>query len=288
MTRLLAPGEATTLRAARLLTSGAVLCALLSSTRPVRADDAPTAGHGATLAEPSDAKASAARARALELFERSSALYDVGDFSGAVELLERAYAEFPEPVLLYNLGRTHEGLGDYAAAIAAYEKYLVVAPDAKDRGAVTRRVATLHARADELHRCAPASTAPPSPPAPAVSASGNVRERPPSALRQAAPWIVTGVGALTLASGGVLSALAADQHDLAVADPDVVSSQKAQRSADDLARGATIAFVVGGVLTAVGATWGIVTLASAARQASAGQRYELAIGLDSVALSGAF
>ncbi len=54
-----------------------------------------------------------------------------GDFEGAADLFERAYAADPHPVLLYNAGRALEAGGDPAAALAAYRR---VAEEAEDEG----------------------------------------------------------------------------------------------------------------------------------------------------------
>jgi tetratricopeptide (TPR) repeat protein len=247
----------------------ALVLALLCLAGPADAEEALNGGQ-ATSADasgprPPDAETAAARARSLELFEQSSTAYDKGDFSGAAALLERAYAAFPEPVLLYNLGRAREGLGEDEAAIAAYEKYLVAQADTKDRGAITRRLQTLKQRVEERrHRAAEAEECRQRTTSQALIAHEPLevrqRRRP---LTSVLPWIVSGVGGLGLASGGVLWLLAVDRHDRARYDADAVSAQHEQSEARDFARGATIALVSGGILAAAGAAWGIVTLTSA-------------------------
>src|SRR5262245_66585058 len=87
-----------------------------------------------------------AKAEALELFNQSADLYQQGKFDEAARLLERAYEIQPEPVLLYNLGRAYEGLGENQKAVEAYEHYLKDEPKAKDRGAVEHRIETLKAQ----------------------------------------------------------------------------------------------------------------------------------------------
>src|SRR5262245_50652019 len=98
----------------------------------------------AAFAQPkSGAAAKDAKAEALDLFNQSAELYRQGKFDEAARLLERAYEIHPEPVLLYNLGRAYEGLGDNQKAIDAYTRYLKDEPNAKDRGALERRIETL-------------------------------------------------------------------------------------------------------------------------------------------------
>ena len=86
------------------------------------------------------------RDRALKLFEDSDKAYKAGKFEKAAELLREAYGLYPEPLLLYNLGRAQEGLGDAKGAIESYERYLKDAKQIKDRGAIERRVDTLKAQ----------------------------------------------------------------------------------------------------------------------------------------------
>jgi tetratricopeptide (TPR) repeat protein len=269
----------------------ALLLGLGGLTRPAAAGDATTPDHEATEAKSAGPDSEAARAHALALSEQASLLYDRGDFTAAIGLLESAYAEFPEPVLLYDLGRAHEGLGDDQAAIAAYEGYLAARSDQKNRGGIERRLQTLRLRVDATRRHAAELAAKSAPPAPrsttvptAVPRSGEQ----PSTLRQAAPWIVTGVGALTLAGGGVLWLLALDRHELAQAETDLASAERHQSEATKLARAATVTSVAGGILTAAGATWAIITLTTSRPKAKDTTRLGLSVGPGSVALSSRF
>ena len=64
------------------------------------------------------------RSEADRLFDESAEHYRAGRFELAAELLERAYELTKDPVLLFNLAKAHEGRGDAASAIRAYERYL--------------------------------------------------------------------------------------------------------------------------------------------------------------------
>src|ERR1043165_974907 len=86
------------------------------------------------------------RDKALKLFEDSNKAYKSGKFEEAADLLKDAYQLFPEPILLYNLGRAQEGLGDPKAALDSYERYLKEAKQVDDRGAIERRIETLKAQ----------------------------------------------------------------------------------------------------------------------------------------------
>src|SRR5512143_2470066 len=67
------------------------------------------------------------RDRALELFDQSDRAYAAGDYGRAADLVRAAYALYPEPILLYNLGRALEQAGDTRGAIDQYTRYLAVA-----------------------------------------------------------------------------------------------------------------------------------------------------------------
>ncbi len=88
-------------------------------------------------------------AKAAELFKSSAEAYRQGNFKGTVDLLKEAYALDPQPVMLYNLGRAYEGLGDVDAAMDAYKRYLQADPKAPDRPSIEQRIATLQRTKDE-------------------------------------------------------------------------------------------------------------------------------------------
>src|SRR6266540_4033861 len=74
------------------------------------------------------------RTRALQLFDESATHYKNGEFEKAAELLREAYGLFPEPILLYNLARALESMGDLPGAIENYERYLTEEAQIDDRG----------------------------------------------------------------------------------------------------------------------------------------------------------
>src|SRR5687768_16378204 len=55
--------------------------------------------------------------RARELFKKSDESYRAGRFQEAIDLLSEAFRLDPKPVLLYNIARAYEGLGDTPRAI---------------------------------------------------------------------------------------------------------------------------------------------------------------------------
>ncbi len=197
--------------------------------------------------------ADSSRDPAVLLYERSAESYRAGRFREAIDLLQQAYRLRDDPVLLYNLGRAYEGLGDKARAMAAYEQYLARQPRIEDRPAIERRIAVLGneiAEREELER-----------------QKRDALERE-EALRRSArspravPWVVAGVGGAVVLAGGVFGLLALDRHGDASEGPqaDVGGNQAEAR---DFAAVANVGFLVGGLLSAAGLTWAVFDVRAA-------------------------
>ncbi len=236
------------------------------------------------------AAAESAEQRAMALFDKSDTAYREGRFQEAIDLLNEAYALDPKPVLLYNLARAYEGLGDIPKAIEGYRRYLDNDPKAPDRGALEQRIATLERQqrereALEKERDAAASKkeepspARPPPAAPPVAGDNDA----PSPL----PWVIAGVGVAGVGVGIGLGLVAKGRHDDALAEPEGKKSVEIQDGAETVALGASIALIAGGVLAAAGTVWGIVDIAGSGSSPSS-PRVSGAIGLGSVALRGRF
>ena len=58
-----------------------------------------------------------------ELRRRGNDLVDRGRAAEAIELYQRAYEQSKMPALLYNLGRAHMSLGDFATALGELELF---------------------------------------------------------------------------------------------------------------------------------------------------------------------
>jgi len=216
------------------------------------------------------AHADSKKDKALALFEKSDKAYKGGKFEEAVKLLEEAYRLYPEPLLLYNLGRAQEGLGDLPGAVASYERYLNDGKQISDRGAIERRVATLKAQlaardeeqrrladeearrkqAEEERRRADAERL-------RLEREARERENERSPAERYGPWITVGTGGVLLASGFYFGARASGTHDDAVAAPVQRDAVELQASAERSATIANVLFVVGGLVTAGGIGWKI-------------------------------
>jgi tetratricopeptide (TPR) repeat protein len=197
------------------------------------------------------------KAMALKLFGDSDAAYKAGEFEHAVELLRRAYDLYPEPLLLYNLARALEGMGDLQGAVLEYQRYLVAAPDVRDRGAIERRIAMMReqlAQRDQPHP-------PPPPPQPLPQgpppASGQTTERPVNTT----PFVMMGVGVAAIIGGGAFGYMSAARHDDAVKAPVQADAQRYQDRAETYALTANVMFVAGGAFAAGGLVWALINRA---------------------------
>jgi len=78
---------------------------LLALSRPALADDS-------------------AKEKATRLVREGAGLYSRGEHEAAVARFEEAYATFPSPAILFNLGKAYRGVGKNAAAHRAFSRFL--------------------------------------------------------------------------------------------------------------------------------------------------------------------
>ena len=88
---------------------------------------------------PADPDVAAAR----EHFLHGRALYREGKFQEAISEFEAAYLIKPNGVVLFNVGRCYERLGDLKTALQKYQDYLREVPTAQDRPGVEEAIARL-------------------------------------------------------------------------------------------------------------------------------------------------
>ncbi len=210
----------------------------------------------------------AAEQRATQLFELSAEAYRGGRFKEAIDLLKEAYRLAPDAILVYNLARAYEGLGDRPNAVESYTAYLRAAPDARDRASVEQRIAALRAGIEEGER---------------LRREGERlrREREAAELRErqaraqaaqqrqarspsAAPWIVAGAGGASLAAGAIFGLVARGRNDAAATAPQS-EVPKDNSDARSFAILADVALGVGSVLVATGVVWGLLDVRAASR-----------------------
>ena len=85
-------------------------------------------------------------AEAKAQFRRGADLYRAGKWREAIDAFEAAYRLKPHGAIRFNVGQCRERLGEWPAALAAYEDYLREVPDAKDRAAVRASMGKIEAR----------------------------------------------------------------------------------------------------------------------------------------------
>ncbi|MEM9865308.1 MAG: hypothetical protein AAF938_27130 [Myxococcota bacterium] len=218
------------------------------------------------------------RERAIELAVEARERFAAGESAEAAEMLQRALNVYPEPILLYNLGRVYDTMGieHEDEALAAYEAYLERAPDAADRAAIEQRITSLRASQDERRALREARDAERRRREAAErEAAAQAAQRGPSAL----PWIVLATGGAALATGGVFGGLALRSNRDAKVQTEHI---RAAELADEASSRATVAnalLVVGGVVAATGLVWLIVD-----RRRSRARR-QVRVGVGPAALS---
>jgi|GEM_PF-2883465 len=106
-----------------------MLCAPTAQAQPPAASDSPAP--------------ETPQARAAALYKEGARLFKEGKFREASERFEAAYVADPSPILLYNLARAAEELGDGDKAMFNYRTYLASYPAAEDRAEVERRIRVL-------------------------------------------------------------------------------------------------------------------------------------------------
>jgi tetratricopeptide (TPR) repeat protein len=210
----------------------------------------------------STAKETSAEVRAFELFKQSDVEYRAGRFRQAARLLEESYRLSPEPVLLYNLAKAYEGLGEFERALATYDRYLKAEHDVKDRGAIEQRMNVLRRTIEERR---------------ALDKARKERDRPrperaprPERKPSAVPWVIAGAGAIGLVVGGVLFAQARSRRDDAASERDATRAATIDAEAQDLNFAANITLGAGAVVLLAGGTWGVVDIATAGRDTRQG------------------
>lgn len=207
-------------------------------------------GHAAP-ASASDQEA----ARALVRTAREA--FEAGEFAKAAELLSKAAALVPTPAAFYNLGRAKERAQDLAGAEAAYLEYLRLAPAASDRGEIEATIASLRERIEQARRLEVlererAQRAPPKGPAVATEVRQASPPKKGNLALRIGGYVSAGLGVAAVGVGVGLGVHAQNRHAAAVSAPVLNDALGLQRTAEDAARGATAAYLTGGLLLGTG------------------------------------
>src|SRR6185503_7875579 len=81
------------------------------------------------LSAPAFAQSKADEARAASLKKEGDTLVHESKFKEALEKYDASFAIVPNPAIQYNRARAFESLGDYPAALDAFDKFVATAPE---------------------------------------------------------------------------------------------------------------------------------------------------------------
>ena len=249
---------------------------------PARAEPAPE-----TTAEVEQDPRTRAKAKLL----RGTELYEQGKYEEALVEFQDASSLYASPDFQYNIGLCHERLGDYEAAVRAFETYLRNKPDASDAAAVRDRVRDLKERIElrKAQKDPPPETDPPEkdpppegkdpPPEDTVPPPDDTTDEPdPNAGRGLliGGGVMLGLGVTGAAAGGVALGVLAGRPAGEVDDvlnggnPQERTLAETRDLADDADRlrtGQVIALAGGGLL----ATGGLVMMLVGLKQRREGK-----------------
>ncbi|HEU5061500.1 MAG TPA: hypothetical protein VFU21_33495 [Kofleriaceae bacterium] len=203
----------------------------------------------AILVSPAEAQPRPMADAARVELRRAHALFDIGDYRGAIAAIDAGFAIDPHPDFLYAKGQAQRKLGDCAGAVASFRAFLASAPP--ERAAEAART--------NIERCSEAAAEQQPPPDPRAAPPaggaevGVASEAPPAP----SPWYRDRVGGF-LAAGSVVALgagvtffLIADRHVDRTHDADGLDDYESERSA--VSRNRTI----GAISLAVGGALGI-------------------------------
>jgi hypothetical protein len=194
-------------------------------------------------------------------------------FDDSIELLRKAYACDPNPTYLGNIARAYEESARVKDAIVAWQTYLAVLSDRRERQVALDKIAALTKKLDELDRAEreKATTATPQPVGPGTDhASESPTPRQGStSFWTGRRWLALGVaggGVLAVGVSGILGLVAKSQFDAATheMDPARQTDSLAATHTGDIA---TAVFCVGAAAIVAG---GVIWLTAPSARASVG------------------
>lgn len=144
-----------------------------------------------------------------QLYAEGAALFKASKYRAAITKFEAAYKLYPDPTLLYNVGRSQEALGEVDAALATYKR---CAASPKATAALKAKVATRTAILEKAKAVSKSAPADPRKPAPTQPPAPKPEDEGPGNGMAIAKWSLGGVGLATLVAGSVMLGLGASDH----------------------------------------------------------------------------
>src|SRR5262245_8771717 len=86
---------------------------------------------------------------ARDAYKEGSRLYDLMDYRGALEAFKKAYVNYEEPTLLFNIAQCHRYLGQKNEAVVTYKNYLRKSPNAANADEVRKLITQLEGAMDQ-------------------------------------------------------------------------------------------------------------------------------------------
>jgi tetratricopeptide (TPR) repeat protein len=212
----------------------------------------------AILSLPTPAAADACQPTASDLYGSAHRAFEDKQYDESVALLRRAYACDPDPIYLANIARAYEEAHRPRDAVDAWREYLTVVRDDRERRSTEGRISALTKVLDDLDRIdRERRTAEEAVKRQAEQQRGTLTPAPPRAKRSvsAAAWITLGAGALGLASGAVLGAVALSEHSNASNNPMATQAYSTNNDAMKLGAAANWAYGIGGAVAGAGLVW---------------------------------
>lgn len=117
----------------------------------------------ACLAGAAHAAPDSQQAEAHALFVEGSKHYNLREYREAIEAFKHAYALFPEPTFLFNIGQAYRQLNDCENARVFYRNYVRAAPSGADRANAEQLAGEMETCAAEQKRAPVAIAAPAAP-----------------------------------------------------------------------------------------------------------------------------
>lgn len=145
------------------------------------------------------------------LVDQGLELYKQQKYAEAAEVFTAAYAQRPDPSLVFNIARCYERLPDAPRAIAEYRRYLELPGTTAEQRSKARRAleALEEETAPRASPAEPSAAAPATAPPPTAPIQTTVA---PAPQRSYAPvWILLGVGAAGLGVGTAFAITASSE-----------------------------------------------------------------------------
>jgi|SRR5581483_1277 len=115
------------------------------------------------------------KAAARAAYAEGSKYYDLNQYALALEAFKRAYWNYEDPVILFNIAQCHRALGHKAEAVGFYRSYLRKASEPRNREEVQKLVSELESAIAQEKAVAAA------PPQGTIAADGKPTAAPPAA-----------------------------------------------------------------------------------------------------------